>query len=292
MKSDEILIGIVGGSGLYQMEELVEVNEIDVETPFGKPSDKIVTGTLNGVRVAFLARHGRKHSLLPSEVPYRANVYALKQLGVRYLISVSAVGSLKKELRPRDIVLPDQFIDRTQRRESSFFGNGVVAHVALAKPVCLELRSRLAEAIQAAAPSVAFHMGGSYVCIEGPAFSTLAESNLFRQWDASVVGMTNLPEARLAREAEIAYATLALVTDYDCWHSEHESVNVEMAIANLQHNSSNAKRILASAIASIAQDPPSSIAHDALSTALVTPPSAIDEAAQTRLAAILGRYLK
>jgi 5'-methylthioadenosine phosphorylase len=291
MNGNDISIGIIGGSGLYQMDGLTELDEIDIDTPFGKPSDKIVTGHLNSVRVAFLARHGRHHSLLPSEVPYRANIYALRQLGVRYLLSVSAVGSLKESMRPRDIVLPDQFIDRTQQRASTFFGDGVIAHVAFATPICPALTSLLATAIRSATPDVSFHEGGTYVCIEGPAFSTFAESTLYRQWGAAVVGMTNLPEARLAREAEIAYATLALVTDYDCWHPSHESVTVEMAIANLQHNASNAKRILAHAITAIADSPPASTAHDALRTALVTPPGSIGEPARKRLAAILDRYL-
>lgn len=291
MDENGITVGIVGGSGLYELDGLTGVEEIDVDTPFGKPSDQIVTGWLAGVRVAFLARHGRRHGLLPSEVPYRANVYALKQLGVRYLLSVSAVGSLKETMCPREIVLPDQFIDRTQHRAATFFGEGVVAHVAFAAPVCPALSGLLAQAIRSATPDVKFHAGGTYVCIEGPAFSTLAESTMYRQWNAAVVGMTNLPEAKLAREAEIAYATLALVTDYDCWHPSHESVTVEMAIANLQHNASNAKRILSRAIALIADNPPPSAAHDALRTALVTPPASIGEAARKRLSAILGRYL-
>ncbi|HEP6427373.1 TPA: S-methyl-5'-thioadenosine phosphorylase [Burkholderia cenocepacia] len=291
MNANNITVGIIGGSGLYQMDGLTDVEEIDVTTPFGSPSDRIVTGWLGSVRVAFVARHGRHHTLLPSEVPYRANIYALKQLGVRYLLSVSAVGSLQEAMRPRDIVLPDQFIDRTCRRDSTFFGDGVIAHVAFATPVCPALNGVLAEAIRRAAPDMSVHVGGTYVCIEGPAFSTLAESMLYRQWSASVVGMTNVPEAKLAREAEIAYATLALVTDYDCWHPSHESVTVEMAIANLQHNASNAKRILAHAITLIADEPPSSVAHDALRTALVTPPAAIGTAARERLAAIIGKYI-
>lgn len=288
---NEVTIGIVGGSGLYQMDELTDVQETEISTPFGAPSDRIMVGSLGDARVAFLARHGRHHSLLPSEVPYRANIYALKQLGVKYLLSVSAVGSLKEALRPRDIVLPDQFIDRTQRRESSFFGGGVVAHVAFATPVCPALSGVLANAIRLATPEVSCHVGGTYVCIEGPAFSTLAEATLHRSWDAAVVGMTNLPEAKLAREAEMAYATLALVTDYDCWHPSHESVTVEMAIANLQHNASNARTILARAIALIAEDPPASPAHEALRTALVTPPGQIGAASRERLAAIIGKYL-
>ncbi|TAM56013.1 MAG: S-methyl-5'-thioadenosine phosphorylase [Paraburkholderia sp.] len=288
---NDITIGIVGGSGLYQMEELAEVREVDVNTPFGPPSDKIMIGKLGTTHVAFLARHGRHHALLPSEVPYRANVYALKQLGVRYLLSVSAVGSLNESLHPRDIALPDQFIDRTQCRESSFFGGGVVAHVAFANPICPLLADVLQRATEQATPDVAIHTGGSYVCIEGPAFSTFAESTLYRQWGAAVVGMTNLPEAKLAREAEMAYATLALVTDYDCWHPSHESVTVDMAIANLQHNAANAKRILARAIELIAENPPASSAHEALRTALVTPPAQIGAASRERLAAIIGKYL-
>lgn len=194
MNANNITVGIIGGSGLYQMDGLTDVEEIDVTTPFGSPSDRIVTGWLGSVRVAFVARHGRHHTLLPSEVPYRANIYALKQLGVRYLLSVSAVGSLQEAMRPRDIVLPDQFIDRTCRRDSTFFGDGVIAHVAFATPVCPALNGVLAEAIRRAAPDMSVHVGGTYVCIEGPAFSTLAESMLYRQWSASVVGMTNVPE--------------------------------------------------------------------------------------------------
>lgn len=288
---NDVTIGIVGGSGLYQMDELTDVQETELSTPFGAPSDRIMVGRLGDARVAFLARHGRHHSLMPSEVPYRANVYALKQLGVKYLLSVSAVGSLKEALAPRDIVLPDQFIDRTQRRESSFFGGGVIAHVAFATPICPALSGVLADAIRLATPEVPCHVGGTYVCIEGPAFSTLAESTLYRSWDAAVVGMTNLPEAKLAREAEMAYATLALVTDYDCWHPSHESVTVEMAIANLQHNASNARRILARAIALIAENPPASPVHEALRTSLVTPPAQIGAASRERLAAIIGKYL-
>ncbi|WP_257835443.1 S-methyl-5'-thioadenosine phosphorylase [Burkholderia glumae] len=291
MNANDFTVGIIGGSGLYQMDGLTDVREIDVVTPFGAPSDRIVTGWLDSTRVAFVARHGRHHTLLPSEVPYRANIYALKQLGVRYLLSVSAVGSLEEVLRPRDIVLPDQFIDRTYQRDATFFGGGVIAHVPFATPVCPALSGVLADAARHAAPDVTAHVGGAYVCIEGPAFSTLAESTLYRQWNASVVGMTNLPEAKLAREAEIAYATLALVTDYDCWHPSHESVTVEMAIANLQHNAANAKRILARAIALIADAPPLSAAHDALRTALVTPASAIGPAARERLSAIIGKYV-
>lgn len=291
MSDHDIAVGIIGGSGFYQMDGLTDVKEIDVATPFGAPSDRIVTGRLGSLRAVFIARHGRHHALLPSEVPYRANIYALKQLNVRYLLSVSAVGSLKEAIHPRDIVIPDQFIDRTRGRASTFFGDGVIAHIAFAHPVCPALGDVLAKATRETTPEIATHKGGTYVCIEGPAFSTLAESELYRQWGAAIVGMTNLPEAKLAREAEIAYATLALVTDYDCWHPQHDSVTAKMAIANLQYNAANAKRILVRAVALIASDPPRSAAHDALQTALVTPPASIGEAARKRLSAILGRYL-
>lgn len=285
-------IGVIGGSGLYQMEALQDSEEVTLDTPFGAPSDALVTGTVDGVRVVFLARHGRHHTLLPQEVPYRANIYALKQLGVRYLISVSAVGSLKEDIAPRDMVLPDQFIDRTQRREQSFFGHGIVAHIAFAKPVCAALSNVLAQAAADVAPALRVHRRGSYLCIEGPAFSTEAESQLYRDWGASVIGMTNLPEAKLAREAEMAYATLALVTDYDCWHPTHESVTVEMAIANLQGNAAAAQHVIRRAIALLAEDPPASQAHDALRNALVTPLAQVDSAAKTRLAALIAKYLR
>ncbi len=284
-------IGVIGGSGLYQMEELQDSEEVILDTPFGAPSDALVTGTVDGVRVVFLARHGRHHTLLPQEVPYRANIYALKQLGVRYLISVSAVGSLKENIAPRDMVLPDQFIDRTQHREQSFFGQGIVAHIAFAKPVCAALSSVLAQAAADVAPTLRVHRGGSYLCIEGPAFSTEAESQLYRAWGASVIGMTNLPEAKLAREAEMAYATLALVTDYDCWHPKHESVTVDMAIANLQSNAAAAQQIIRRALTLLASAPPTSRAHDALRTALVTSLAQADPAAKARLAALLAKYL-
>ncbi|TAL53311.1 S-methyl-5'-thioadenosine phosphorylase, partial [Pandoraea sp.] len=274
----------------YRMSELQDMEEITLDTPFGAPSDALVTGRLGSARVAFLARHGRHHSLLPDEVPYRANIYAFKQLGVRYLISVSAVGSLQQTLRPLDIVLPDQFIDRTRRRDQTFFGQGIVAHVAFAKPVCAALADLIAEAAGQAAPEVRLHRGGTYVCIDGPAFSTFAESQLYRSWQAAVVGMTNLPEAKLAREAEIAYATLALVTDYDCWHPTHESVTVETAIANLGRNASNAQRVIRRTIELLAAAPPASAAHDALRTALVTPLTDAPPQAKARLAALLAKY--
>lgn len=287
-----IQFGIVGGSGLYKMEVLQDISEVIIATPFGPPSDAIVIGTLDGVRVAFLARHGRSHSLLPSEVPFRANIWAMKQLGVDYLLSVSAVGSLKDELAPRHMVLPDQFIDLTKHRDGSFFGQGAVAHVSFAHPVCAALSDILAQAFaDCDLPGTVLHRGGTYVCMEGPAFSTYAESQLYRSWGASVIGMTNMPEARLAREAEIAYATLALVTDFDCWHPGHAAVTAEMAIGNLLHNAVNARTLLRACIKRLAADPPASAAHTALQHALVTPPAAMPDATREKLAPLLRKYI-
>jgi 5'-methylthioadenosine phosphorylase len=283
--------GIIGGSGLYKMDGLENVREVVVDTPYGAPSDAIATGTLDGVPVAFLARHGRSHSTLPGDIPFRANIWALKSLGVDYLVSVSAVGSLKEALAPRHMALPDQFIDLTRHRPGTFFGDGAVAHVSLAHPVCAALSAALALAFDdCALPDAVLHRGGTYVCIEGPQFSTYAESQLYRSWDASVIGMTNMPEARLAREAEIAYATLALVTDYDCWHAGHEAVTADIAIGNLMHNAANAQRVLRACIARLAADPPVSKAHSALQQALVTQPAAMPDATRARLAPLLKKY--
>jgi 5'-methylthioadenosine phosphorylase len=287
-----VKIGIIGGSGLYKMEALTDVEEIQVETPFGSPSDAIIVGTLDGARVAFLARHGRNHSLMPSELPFRANIYAMKKLGVDYLISASAVGSLKEEVKPLDMVVPDQFIDRTKGRVSTFFGDGIVAHIGFGDPVCSNLASVLSEAIASLNfPEVTLHRGGTYVCMEGPAFSTKAESHLYRSWGASVIGMTNLPEAKLAREAEIAYATLALVTDYDCWHPDHDSVTVEMVIGNLTKNAINAQKVIRETVRRLHQSPPPSDAHDALKYAILTPLNKVPEATKTKLDLIFGKYL-
>lgn len=289
---DQITIGIIGGSGLYKMDALESVKEQVVETPFGHPSDAIITGSLNGVPVAFLARHGRSHHLLPSELPFRANIYAMKQLGVKYLISASAVGSLKAEVKPLDILIPDQFIDRTQHRTATFFGEGIVAHIAFGDPVCPYLAAILGDAVESLAlDSVTLHRDGTYICMEGPAFSTKAESNLYRSWGADVIGMTNLTEAKLAREAEIAYATLALVTDYDCWHPDHDSVTVEMIIENLGHNAKNAQCVIQEVVQRLASHPPRSEAHDALKTAIVTPLPEVPETTKEKLAVILKRYL-
>jgi 5'-methylthioadenosine phosphorylase len=285
-------IGIIGGSGLYQMSALQNVEEVQIDTPFGKPSDALIVGELEGTTVAFLARHGRNHHLSPSELPFRANIHAMKQLGVKYIISASAVGSLKEEAKPLDMVLPDQFIDRTKNRVSSFFGEGIVAHIGFADPVCPALMEVLAGAIASLnLPDVTLHTGGTYVCMEGPAFSTKAESHLYRSWDATVIGMTNLPEAKLAREAEIAYATLALVTDYDCWHPDHDSVTVEMVIGNLKRNAANAQKVIQAAVRRLGKNPPPSEAHTALEYAILTPLDKAPETTKEKLSLILKPYL-
>jgi 5'-methylthioadenosine phosphorylase len=288
-----IEFAVIGGSGLYQMDGLSQVQEHWIDTPFGQPSDAIFSGTLDGEPVAFLARHARGHKLLPSEVPYRANIYALKTLGVRYLLSVSAVGSLSENMRPLDLVVPDQMIDLTKRRDSTFFGAGAVAHTSMAQPVCPNLAALLVRACQATvSEEVQVHSQGTYVCIEGPTFSTQAESHWYRSMGAHVIGMTNMPEAKLAREAEIAYATLALVTDYDCWHPREAHVTADLAIANLMRNAATAQRVVRQLIGLLAREAPASIAHDALSASLVTPIAAMDDSVKTRLAALLASRLK
>ncbi|ACB50531.1 methylthioadenosine phosphorylase [Crocosphaera subtropica ATCC 51142] len=285
-------IGILGGSGLYQMDALQDVQEIHLETPFGKPSDAFIVGNLNGVSVAFLARHGRNHHLIPSELPFRANIYGMKQLGVEYLISASAVGSLKEEIKPLDMVIPDQFIDRTHHRVSTFFGQGIVAHIGFGHPVCPQLAAILGEAVKnLALPEIDLHQGGTYVCMEGPAFSTIAESKLYRSWGASVIGMTNLQEAKLAREAEIAYATLALVTDYDCWHQDHDHVTVEMIIDNLHKNAINAQKVILETVKRLDKNPPISEAHSALKYAILTPREQIPLETREKLGLIINKYL-
>jgi|SRR5579883_924917 5'-methylthioadenosine phosphorylase len=288
----ETRIGIIGGSGLYKMDALKDIEEVEVHTPFGYPSDALILGTLEGTRVAFLARHGRNHTLLPSELPFRANIHAMKQLGVEYLISASAVGSLKEQVKPLDMVVPDQFIDRTKNRVSTFFGEGIVAHIAFGDPVCRKLAGVVADAIASLElPDVTLHRGGTYVCMEGPAFSTKAESNLYRSWDATVIGMTNLPEAKLAREAEIAYATLALVTDYDCWHPDHDSVTVEMVISNLQRNAINAQKVIQETVKRLSHNPPPSDAHSALKYAILTRLDLAPEETKEKLELLLKKYL-
>ena len=287
-----IRIGILGGSGLYRMEGLADVREHVMNTPYGAPSDALLLGKLHGVDVAFLARHGRSHGLIPSQIPFQANIWAMKALGVQYLLSVSAVGSMREDIAPLDMVLPDQFIDFTRRREGSFFGDGAVAHVSMADPVCGALRGVLAQAFaDAGFADIRLHGSGTYVCIEGPAFSTRAESNWYRSLGAAVIGMTNMPEARLAREAKIAYATLALATDWDCWHPHQACVTAELAIANLQSNAQRAQIVLTHAVQRIAAAWPVSAAHSALGSALVTPPAAMSPAVRTRLQPLIGRFL-
>jgi 5'-methylthioadenosine phosphorylase len=287
-----IKIGIIGGSGLYKMEALKDIQEITLDTPFGPPSDALITGTLDGTPVAFLPRHGRNHTLLPTELPFRANIYALKSLGVEYIISASAVGSLKEEAKPLDMVIPDQFIDRTRNRVSTFFGEGVVGHITFGDPVCPKLAGLLATAAATAQlEGIDIHHGGTYICMEGPAFSTKAESNLYRSWGATIIGMTNLQEAKLAREAEIAYATLALVTDYDCWHPDHDSVTVEMVVANLHKNAENAQKVIRETVKRLSQNPIESEAHSALKYAILTPKDKIPAATKEKLALLLQKYL-
>src|ERR671912_2015292 len=246
-----VKIGIIGGSGLYQMPELKDVEEVAVETPFGKPSDAFIVGTLEGERVAFLPRHGRGHKHLPTELPFRANIYAMKSLGVERILSASAVGSLQEQYAPLDMVIPSQFFDRTRARahESTFFGSGIVAHVTFAHPVCAELGDVLEESCKVA--DVKVHRRGTYLCMEGPAFSTVAESNVYRSWGMDVIGMTNLQEAKLAREAELCYVTVAMVTDYDCWHPDHDAVTVSEIIGNLMKNAENAAKVVSAAVASM-----------------------------------------
>ncbi|PSN20565.1 S-methyl-5'-thioadenosine phosphorylase [filamentous cyanobacterium CCP5] len=285
-------IGIIGGSGLYAMEALTDVEEVRVDTPFGDPSDALILGTLDSTRVAFLARHGRGHTLMPTELPFRANIYAMKSIGVEYLISASAVGSLKGAVQPLDMVIPDQFIDRTRNRISTFFGEGIVAHIGFGDPVCNALAKVLADAVESLnLADIQLHRGGTYVCMEGPAFSTKAESELYRNWGATVIGMTNLPEAKLAREAEIAYATLALVTDYDCWHPDHDSVTVEMVIGNLMKNAENAQKVIREVVNRVAAQPPESEAHSALKYAIITQLDKAPEATKHKLNLLLQKYL-
>jgi 5'-methylthioadenosine phosphorylase len=285
-------IGIIGGSGLYKMEALKDIQEVALETPFGKPSDALMVGELSGVSVAFLARHGRNHHLTPTEIPFRANIHAMKQLGVEYIISASAVGSLQAEVKPLDLLVPDQFIDRTRNRISTFFGEGIVAHIGFGHPICPALAQVLQDAITSLnLPEITLHTKGTYVCMEGPAFSTLAESNLYRSWGGTVIGMTNLPEAKLAREAEIAYATLALVTDYDCWHPDHDHVTVEMILDNLHRNAINAQQVIQETVRRLTENPPLSKAHNALKYAILTPLAQAPAATKEKLGLFLQKYL-
>jgi len=287
-KATQASIGIIGGSGLYTMNGLSNTREIRLKTPFGEPSEAIVLGTLEEKRVAFLARHGRGHRILPSEINYRANIYAMKLLGVERIISVSAVGSLKEDLRPGEFLVPDQFFDRTKNRASTFFGDGLVAHVAFAHPTCGELSGVLAEACVHQAVKV--HRRGTYICIEGPQFSTLAEAEVNRQLQFDVIGMTNLTEAKLAREAEICYATIAMITDYDCWHPDHESVTAAQIIATLNQNAENAQKVLRTAVREIPAGR-SCRCGVALQHALVTDMKLVPTTTKKRLSAIIGKYM-
>ena len=283
-------IGIIGGSGLYQMPELKDIEEIEVETPFGSPSDAFVIGTLENERVAFLPRHGKGHRFTPTEVPYRANIYALKLLGVERILSASAVGSLQEKYAPLDMVIPDQFFDRTRARarESTFFGDGIVGHITFAYPVCSDLGDVLEESCKVT--EVKVHRGGTYLCMEGPAFSTRAESNVYRSWGMDVIGMTNLQEAKLAREAEICYATLALVTDYDCWRPGHDAMGVDTVVEYLNKNVRKAQVIMKTAVKDLSRAERNCKCGSALKNAIFTPPHLWPEATINKLEAIIKKY--
>lgn len=286
----QVRTGIIGGSGLYQMPELTDVDEIKLDTPFGSPSDAYIVGTLEGERVAFLPRHGRGHRFTPTEVPFRANIYGMKLLGVERILSASAVGSLQEKYEPLHMVIPDQFFDRTRARarESTFFGEGIVAHVSFAHPVCADVGDVLERACRAA--DVHVHRGGTYVCMEGPAFSSVAESNVYRSWGMDIIGMTNLQEAKLAREAEICYATLALVTDYDCWHPQHDAVSVETVIEYLNKNVRNAQLIMKESVKLLAGAKRKCKCDSALKNAIFTAPDFWPEATTRKLDAIIKKY--
>jgi 5'-methylthioadenosine phosphorylase len=282
-------IGVIGGSGLYEMDGLENVREERVSTPYGEPSDNLIIGTYAGVELVFLPRHGRGHRFNPSEVNYRANIFALKQVGVEWIVSVSAVGSLRGDIAPGHIVVVDQFIDKTFKRQNTFFEKGLVAHVAFGDPVCGVLRGFLLQAAREAGAKV--HDGGTYVCMEGPAFSTRAESNLHRSWGASVIGMTNMPEAKLAREAEMSYATIAMATDYDCWHPEHDAVTVDQVVAVLHQNAALAKQVVRNVVPQIVAFNQPSPQANALATAILTQPGAVTAETRRALAPLIGKYM-
>jgi len=290
-------IGLIGGTGVYKIAGLVITEELDLDTPFGKPSSRVALGTLDGVvRVAFIARHDVGHRLLPSEIPFRANIYALKMVGVKYLLSFSAVGSLEEKVKPLDIILVDQYIDRTKGiREHTFFGKGIVAHVPMGEVVCKKLVSAIRAAVSESQTQelkdLTVHVGGTYVCIEGPSFSSKAESNMYRSFGGTVIGMTAVPEALLAKEAEMAYALIGLVTDYDCWHPAHDDVTVDMVFATLNKNALTAQILLKEVIKKVGSEQFHSTSHDALKHALVTPKDKISEEVKRRLGYIIGKYL-
>ncbi len=285
----EVKIGVIGGSGLYAMNELKEVEEIKLQTPFGDPSDAYITGTLEGKRIAFLARHGRGHRIMPSEINYRANIYGFKKLGVEWLVSVSAVGSMKEHIKPLDFVIPDQFYDNTKRRISTFFGDGIVGHVGMANPVCPELADLFEKSCRE--DGVTTHKNGTYICIEGPQFSTKGESKIYRQWGVDIIGMTNMPEAKLAREAEICYATMALVTDFDCWHESEEIVTIEAVIAVLMKNVNNARGILRKIVQGLPLQRKCECGT-ALANGVITNKEHIPAKTLQNLELIVGKYLK
>ena len=284
----EVTLAVIGGSGVYDIEALTDIEERHISTPFGDPSDSIVIGTLSGKRIAFLPRHGRGHRLTPSEVPYRANIWALKSLGVERIISISACGSMKDRYAPRHIVIPDQVYDNTKRRDYSFFGDGLVAHIGIAEPFCPHLRQVLHQAVERAGGTV--HMGGTFIVIEGPRFSTRGESNIYRSWGVDIIGMTAVPEAQLAREAEICYATMAHVTDYDVWHEEEEAVNVEMLIANLMANAALSKAAITELVPMVT-DERHCDCSSAVSTAIITSRDVIPEAKIEQLGPIVAKYI-
>lgn len=284
------VVGVIGGSGLYEIEGLQDVKEVFIETPFGAPSDAFMTGTLDGIRMVFLPRHGRGHRFLPSEVNYRANIFGMKKLGVTQIISVSAVGSMKEEIVPGHIVIPDQFFDRTQgKRASTFFGQGVVGHVQFADPICADLAAILEKSAREVGATV--HAGGTYICIEGPNFSTRAESHIYRSWGVDIIGMTNIPEARLAREAEMCYATVALATDYDCWHEGHDDVSVEAVLHIIRQNVATARAIIKTAVERIRQQQLCCSCDKALEFAIMTDKSLIPAETRQALAPIIGKYI-
>jgi 5'-methylthioadenosine phosphorylase len=286
--ANDIKIGILGGSGLYHMAGLTDIEEIDIETPFGKPSDAYRAGTLEGKRVAFLARQNRNHTMSPSELNFRANIYGFKKLGVEWILSASAVGSLREELRPLDIVLPDQFYDRTKTRASTFFGDGIVVHISFAHPICAQLADVIAQGAEASGIHV--KRGGTYVCMEGPQFSTVAESNTYRRHGADLIGMTNLQEAKLAREAEICYTTIALVTDYDCWHPQHDAVTVTEVIENLKKNTENAQTIIRSAVKRLPVERTCKCGS-ALKHAIMTDPGKVPQTTRERVELLITKYV-
>ena len=284
-------LGIIGGSGLYRIENLKNIVELSLDTPYGKPSNKLLIGNLFGIEIVFLARHGEKHTLNPSEIPYKANIWAMRHLNVRWLISASAVGSLKENIKPCDIVIPDQFIDRTHQRPLTFFNDGVVAHISMANPFCEVLSQILSQEIdKLLTKEKKMHIGGTYLAMEGPAFSTKAESNLYRDWGCSIIGMTNHTEARLAKEAEIAYSSLSMVTDYDCWNQNCENVSVEMVIENLQENANFAKSIISAAAKKISSLRPESSFHYALKNALVTPKEHVPNETKVKIKLFTDKY--